>query len=391
MSEAEDWEHSTSFLTYEQIASYLPLTARSAPDSPHRLSLTPEDSMYGAFGVGVEDCRNSSRACAFGMRVPGMSTPFTRHGSVCSNKPPSLHRCRLRHAAAPVVPPGRHRQPEACLGVEPAQHQRGLGGVDAQLQHRAPEAVPVQGPACLRTPLPGKDGPEAALGMVPAPADDCAVASGSTAGWREESLHAVHSKGGAPAVQRPGHATSVTCTPTPQANPAMARELFAAGFVSCWSELDDNLQDQLVRSLEAALASPTIPPDIVTALLNLAEFMEHDEKALPLDTRYGGLFGKHRTPVGAVLRQQSTSWWRAGSAPHSPTRFPSHRTLGALAEKCHAYAKALHYKEMEFGVAPEQAVEALISINNHLRQPDSAVGILTIAQNEMRMELKETW
>lgn len=44
-------------------------------------------------------------------------------------------------------------------------------------------------------------------------------------------------------------------------------------------------QEQLVRSLEAALASPTIPPDIVTTLLNLAEFMEHDEKALPLDTR----------------------------------------------------------------------------------------------------------
>lgn len=65
----------------------------------------------------------------------------------------------------------------------------------------------------------------------------------------------------------------------------MARELFAAGFVSCWSELEESLQDQLVRSLEAALASPTIPPDIVTTLLNLAEFMEHDEKALPLDTR----------------------------------------------------------------------------------------------------------
>lgn len=24
------------------------------------------------------------------------------------------------------------------------------------------------------------------------------------------------------------------------------------------------------------------------------------------------------------------------------------RTLGALAEKCHAFAKALHYKELEF-------------------------------------------
>lgn len=37
----------------------------------------------------------------------------------------------------------------------------------------------------------------------------------------------------------------------------------------------------------------------MTALLNLAEFMEHDDKRLPLDTR----------------------------------------TLGALAEKCHAFAK----------------------------------------------------
>lgn len=72
-----------------------------------------------------------------------------------------------------------------------------------------------------------------------------------------------------------------------QNNPGMARELFAAGFVSCWAELDDTMQAQLVRSLEAALASHTIPADIVTTLLNLAEFMEHDEKALPLETRSG--------------------------------------------------------------------------------------------------------
>ena len=76
------------------------------------------------------------------------------------------------------------------------------------------------------------------------------------------------------------------CASLAQTNPGMARELFAAGFVSCWSELDEQMQEQLVRSLEAALASPTIPPDIVTTLLNLAEFMEHDEKALPLDTRW---------------------------------------------------------------------------------------------------------
>ena len=65
----------------------------------------------------------------------------------------------------------------------------------------------------------------------------------------------------------------------------MARDLFPAGFVSCWSELDEGLQEALIRSLEAALASPSIPKDIVTTLLNLAEFMEHDEKSLPLDSR----------------------------------------------------------------------------------------------------------
>jgi len=64
------------------------------------------------------------------------------------------------------------------------------------------------------------------------------------------------------------------------------------------------------------------------------------------------------------------------------------RTLGALAEKCHAFAKALHYKELEFAQTPETAVEALISINNQLRQPEAAIGILAVAQNDLHMELK---
>jgi serine/threonine-protein kinase mTOR len=90
-----------------------------------------------------------------------------------------------------------------------------------------------------------------------------------------------------------------SCHKLARVQPSMARELFSVGFVSCWLEIDEQSQRELVRSLEAALASPSIPPEIVTALLNLAEFMEHNERPLPLDTR----------------------------------------TLGALAEKCHAYAK----------------------------------------------------
>ena len=59
-----------------------------------------------------------------------------------------------------------------------------------------------------------------------------------------------------------------------------------------------------------------------------------------------------------------------------------------MAEKCHAFAKALHYKELEYASSADTAVEALISINNQLRQPEAAIGILTLAQTQLHMELK---
>jgi FKBP12-rapamycin complex-associated protein len=98
--------------------------------------------------------------------------------------------------------------------------------------------------------------------------------------------------------------------------------------------------------------STNIPPEILQTLLNLSEFMEHDDKALPINIR----------------------------------------TLGAHAIRCHAYAKALHYKELEFISEPStNTIEALISINNQLQQPDAAVGILKYAQQHHDLELKETW
>lgn len=132
----------------------------------------------------------------------------------------------------------------------------------------------------------------------------------------------------------------------------LARSLFNSAFVSCWTELYDQYQEELVRSIEVALTSPNIPPEILQILLNLAEFMEHDDKALPIDVR----------------------------------------TLGMYAGKCHAFAKALHYKELEFNAEQNaSAVEALISINNQLQQTDAAFGILRKAQGYQDVDLKETW
>ncbi|RHY65049.1 hypothetical protein DYB34_010378, partial [Aphanomyces astaci] len=69
------------------------------------------------------------------------------------------------------------------------------------------------------------------------------------------------------------------------------------------------------------------------------------------------------------------------------------RELGELAQKCHAYAKALHYKELEFHTSPSTCIEALISINNQVGQPEAAVGILKYAQlhHKSVIHVKESW
>jgi serine/threonine-protein kinase mTOR len=156
----------------------------------------------------------------------------------------------------------------------------------------------------------------------------------------------------------------------PQVYPPLARELFHAAFVSCWFELQDQHQTMLTRALaDTVFKSETIPPDILQVLLNLAEFMEHDVETLPIDIKI----------------------------------------LADVAQKCHAYAKALHYKELEFQNSqakspgygrPEEArshptdiVESLISINKKLGQPEAARGILKYAQKQLGSSIvvKESW
>ena len=141
------------------------------------------------------------------------------------------------------------------------------------------------------------------------------------------------------------------CLELASTRPRTARDLFCAAFASCWSGLSPAGRDALVRAIESAFGAPTIPPEIVGALLNLAEFCEHDERPLPVEAR----------------------------------------TLGAIAERCRAYAKALHYKETEFVTSPAACVEAIIAINNRLHMPEAAMGVLVYAQAHLRLEIKEGW
>lgn len=151
--------------------------------------------------------------------------------------------------------------------------------------------------------------------------------------------------------ESPSHALRATASIAGVYAP-LAKELFNTSFYSCWGALQDQYKEDLVKSLETALTSPNIPPEVLQTLLNLAEYMGHDEKSLPIDIR----------------------------------------TLAVYAQKCHAYAKALNYKELEFLQENKTSImESLIGINNQLQQSDSAIGILTISQQHHDLQLKEIW
>ncbi|KAF8892145.1 phosphatidylinositol 3-kinase [Infundibulicybe gibba] len=168
---------------------------------------------------------------------------------------------------------------------------------------------------------------------------------------KEDWIEWIHRLGVEFMKESPSHALRACMSLVDQHSP-LAKELFNAAFLSCWGELYDQYQEDLVRSIEFAITSNTAPAEVIHRLLNLAEFMEHEEKPLPIE----------------------------------------HRTLGEYAMKFMAYAKALHYKELEFfSESSPTIIEALISINTRLQQHDAAWGTLLTAREQYDVTKHEEW
>lgn len=67
------------------------------------------------------------------------------------------------------------------------------------------------------------------------------------------------------------------CNNLAQTYAQLPRDLFNAAFVSCWTELQEEQQNELITSLKQALHVEDLP-EITQTILNLAEFMEHCER-----------------------------------------------------------------------------------------------------------------
>eukprot|EP00871_Galdieria_phlegrea_P006008 jgi/Galph1/895/GphlegSOOS_G5664.1 len=169
--------------------------------------------------------------------------------------------------------------------------------------------------------------------------------------WLNKFSNGLFRESGSPSIR--------SCARLAEVYPPLMHELFNAAFLSCWTELSPNYQASLVETLLATLSSPSLPLDALQTLLSLAEFMEHDEKPLPIDVR----------------------------------------KLAAMACRCGAYAKALRYKEAEYAqISSSKTAESavagqhgLISIYNNLLQEESAVGVLKDAEQRFGIRRREEW
>ena len=139
------------------------------------------------------------------------------------------------------------------------------------------------------------------------------------------------------------------CSALAEVYDPIATDLYNLAFVFCWKRLVDKEKEFIFQVFYRAITSDSAPTIILQTILNLAEFMEHEGNTLPMDSA----------------------------------------TMAKLAEHCHSYAKALYYREMQFQSDATNTTESLISINYGLGQPEAANGILSYAQKQLKMEIKE--
>eukprot|EP00052_Salpingoeca_macrocollata_P027230 m.257819 g.257819 ORF g.257819 m.257819 type:complete len:2371 (+) comp22712_c0_seq2:129-7241(+) len=200
----------------------------------------------------------------------------------------------------------------------------------------------------LSLPAPAVKGVRASQRLVPKLATEASsAASIDWADWIGRFSIALLRESQSPAL--------AACQELAQSHEPLARRLFSPAFLSCWKEMPSEQQTAVAEALETPMRKN---PVFMQMMLNVVELMSHHQQQIEL--------------------------------PIAP------RLLGGMAFDCHAFAKALRYKETELtnffaiaaihnGVTPPAitahpdllaVVQDLIEINQELQEPEAAQGVL---------------
>eukprot|EP01130_Rhizamoeba_saxonica_P008636 TRINITY_DN3490_c2_g1_i1.p1 TRINITY_DN3490_c2_g1~~TRINITY_DN3490_c2_g1_i1.p1 ORF type:complete len:1462 (-),score=255.39 TRINITY_DN3490_c2_g1_i1:71-3847(-) len=121
--------------------------------------------------------------------------------------------------------------------------------------------------------------------------------------------------------------------------------LFNYAFISLWSDITEKnleeVKDNIIARIEQALMSDSIPLDILHKLLDMVEFMELREIEIMFDI---------------VL-------------------------LGKLAEKCAAYAKSLHYREIEYAIITKTQNSLLKTKSKIYKFPENPRSLASVLED----------
>ena len=136
--------------------------------------------------------------------------------------------------------------------------------------------------------------------------------------------------------------------------PQLINELYNYAFISVWKMLNSEQKSTLISYLHIALESNKTPNEILLTILNLSEFIEREE--------------------------------------HHHIEFLNFEKLGQVADICKAYAKALYYIENDFRNNNDfSSLEKLINLYYDLELPESAIGILKMAQLKEGLMNEDDW
>lgn len=172
--------------------------------------------------------------------------------------------------------------------------------------------------------------------------------------WITDLCSAMFQHSGCPAFR--------ACVRMSEVHPSFTKNLFNAAFLSCWtSPLSQMTKAYINDSFMTAISSPTIPLNVLQSLLNLIEYMDHDEKPL-------------------------------SAAPDK---------LAVTASRCGALAKAIRYREQSYrlhlvGEPAELRHEVdgdngLIAIYEKLGHIESAVGTVYHYEQTTGDRVTEQW
>ena len=143
----------------------------------------------------------------------------------------------------------------------------------------------------------------------------------------------------------------------------LAQLLLNGAFFAIWNEVFAAQSSQrvvedigLIHAIEIALQSTDIPSNVLHSLLDLAEFMEMQDRGLPINTHL----------------------------------------LAKQAQAANKYAKCMRYRELEFlctNLSPSsECIESLIWVNNQLGLHDAAMGVLSSVQVQYKdMAIRPAW